>query len=128
MDGLRRAPLRAAQASAPWRKTFLDPHVKKVPVSFLIPIRNEEANLPRCLGAISWADEIFVVDSYSMDASAAIAQEYGAKVVQFDFVPPWPKKKNWALENLPFRNEWVFILDADEVLSPNADAEINAIV
>ena len=44
-------------------------------------------------------------------------------MVQFQFNGTWPKKKNWALENLPFRNEWVFILDADEVLPPEAEAE-----
>jgi hypothetical protein len=49
-------------------------------------------------------------------------------VVQFHFNGIWPKKKNWALENLPFRHEWVFILDADEVLPPGAGAEIAALV
>jgi glycosyltransferase involved in cell wall biosynthesis len=94
-----------------------------VPVSFLLPIKNEAGNLPRCLDAIRWADEIFVVDSQSTDATAQIAEAHGAHVVQFDFSGTWPKKKNWALENLPFRNEWVFILDADEVLPPDAQQE-----
>ncbi len=89
----------------------------------LVPIRNEAANLPRCLSAVAWADEIFVVDSHSTDGSIEIAQAHGAKVVQFDFNGTWPKKKNWALENLPFRNEWVFILDADEVLPTGAGEE-----
>jgi hypothetical protein len=40
----------------------------------------------------------------------------------------WPKKKNWALENLPFRNEWVFILDADEVLPPETADEFADII
>jgi hypothetical protein len=53
---------------------------------------------------------IVAVDSQSTDGSLAIAQEHGAHVVQFHFNGTWPKKKNWALENLPFRNEWVFIL------------------
>ncbi len=48
--------------------------------------------------------------------------------MQFDFNGTWPKKKNWALENLPFRHEWVFILDADEVLPPAAEAEFRRIV
>jgi glycosyltransferase involved in cell wall biosynthesis len=99
-----------------------------VPVSFLLPIRNEAANLPRCLASISWAGEIFVVDSQSTDGSIEIATKAGAKVVQFQFNGTWPKKKNWALENLPFAYDWVFILDADEVLPPNAGAEIRAIV
>jgi glycosyltransferase involved in cell wall biosynthesis len=100
----------------------------KVPVSFLIPIKNEAANLNRCLSSISWADEIFVVDSQSMDDSKKIAEAHGAKVVQFHFSGTWPKKKNWSLENLPFRNEWVFILDADEVLPAESKEEIDRIV
>jgi len=94
-----------------------------VPVSVIVPIKNEAANLPRCLECVKWADEIFVVDSCSGDGSIEIAQEHGAKVVQFEFNGTWPKKKNWALEHLPFRNEWVFILDADEVLRPGAEME-----
>jgi glycosyltransferase involved in cell wall biosynthesis len=94
-----------------------------VPVSIIVPVRQEAANLPRCLDCVKWADEIFVVDSHSTDATTEIAAARGAKVVQFDFNGTWPKKKNWALENLPLRNEWVFILDADEVLPPEAGSE-----
>ena len=100
----------------------------KVPVSILVPIRNEAHNLPRCLASVAWADEIFVVDSASVDGSTGIAEQHGAKVVQFHFNGSWPKKKNWALENLPFRNEWVFILDADEVLPSAAEEEFRRIV
>ena len=95
----------------------------RVPVSILVPIRNEAANLPRCLDSVRWADEVFVVDSQSTDGSIGIAEARGAQVVQFQFNGTWPKKKNWALETLPFRNEWVFILDADEVLPPEAEPE-----
>lgn len=102
--------------------------MRKVPVSVIIPIRNEEANLPRCLESVQWADEIFVVDSQSTDGSAAIARRYGAEVVQFEFNGVWPKKKNWALEHLPFRHEWVLILDADEVMPDSAEVEIAGVV
>lgn len=100
----------------------------RVPVSVIVPIKNEAGNLPRCLDSIRWADEIFVVDSQSTDASAEIAQQHGAQVVQFQFNGTWPKKKNWALENLPFRNDWIFILDADEVLPPEAEREFAKII
>ncbi len=100
----------------------------KVPVSILIPIKNEAKNLPRCLAAVAWADQVFVVDSNSTDGSQRIAEEHGAKVVQFQFNGTWPKKKNWALENLPFEHEWVFILDADEVMPPQAEEEFRRIV
>ena len=100
----------------------------RVPVSVLVPIKNEAEILERCLNSVQWADEIFVVDSQSTDNSAEIAERYGANVVQFHFNGTWPKKKNWALENLPFKNEWVLILDADEVLPAEAATEIaNAI-
>lgn len=99
-----------------------------VPVSVLVPIRNEAANLPRCLGSVAWADDIWVVDSESTDGSQRIAESLGAQVVQFVFNGKWPKKRNWALETLPFKHEWVFLLDADEELPPEAEAEIRAIV
>ena len=99
-------------------------HNSQVPVSVIVPIKNEAENLPRCLGSVQWAGEIFVVDSHSTDGSGPIAERYGAKVVQFEFNGTWPKKKNWALENLPFKNAWVFILDADEVLPAEAANEI----
>jgi glycosyltransferase involved in cell wall biosynthesis len=101
---------------------------RTVPVSVLIPIKNEASNLPRCLEAIRWAGEVFVVDSQSTDSSKEIAESYGCQVVQFEFTGTWPKKKNWALETLPFKHEWVFILDADEVLPPSAEEEFQQIV
>jgi len=100
----------------------------RVPISILIPIKNEAGNLARCLDSVAWAAEIYVVDSQSSDASQAIAESRGARFVQFVFNGIWPKKKNWALENLPFQHEWVFILDADEVLPPAAEQEFRAIV
>lgn len=101
---------------------------EKVPISILVPIRNEAGNLPRCLDSVAWADEIVVVDSRSTDDSCAIAKARGAQVVQFEFNGTWPKKKNWALENIPFKHDWVFILDADEELLPDAREEMAAIV
>jgi glycosyltransferase involved in cell wall biosynthesis len=103
-------------------------NLTKVPVSILIPVRNEAANLPRCLASVDWADQVFVVDSQSSDETVAIATASGAQVVQFHFNGVWPKKKNWALENLPFRNDWVLILDADEVMPPGSAEEIRGLL
>ncbi|MGC9503036.1 glycosyltransferase family 2 protein [Baaleninema sp.] len=100
----------------------------KVPVSVLIPAKNEEANLPACLESVSRADEVFVVDSQSEDRSSEIAESYGAKVVQFHFNGRWPKKKNWSLDNLPFNNEWVLIVDCDERITPELWDEIDEVV
>ncbi|MGQ9918668.1 MAG: glycosyltransferase family 2 protein [Bryobacteraceae bacterium] len=99
----------------------------RLPVSVVIPVLNEEANLADCLASVSWADEVFVVDSHSTDRTVEIAAAAGAKVVQFHFQPGGPRKKNWALENLPFRNAWVLILDADERITPELEAEIRRV-
>ncbi len=93
-------------------------------VSVIVPVKDEAENLRRCLPALAWADEVFVVDSRSTDETAAVATEHGAQVVQFQFNGTYPKKKNWALDNLPFRNEWVLIVDADEVVVPGLAEEI----
>ena len=100
----------------------------KVPLSLFVPCKNEESNLARCLHSVPWVDEVFVVDSQSTDRTVSIAEEHGAKVLQFEYMGGWPKKKNWALENLPFSHEWVLILDADECLPPEAEEEIKKIV
>ncbi|OUL23136.1 glycosyltransferase [Nostoc sp. T09] len=100
----------------------------KIPVSVLIPAKNEEANLPACLTSLEMADEVFVVDSQSTDNSVVIAESFGANIVQFKFNGSWPKKKNWSLDNLPFRNEWVLIVDCDERITPELWAEIAQVI
>ena len=67
---------------------------EKVSVSVFVPCKNEEANIGRCLKSVSWVEEIFVVDSQSTDKTFMIAEEFGAKVVQFYYRGGWPKKKS----------------------------------
>ena len=97
-------------------------------ISVVIPTRNEARNIERCLRSIAWASEIYIIDSQSTDDTCRLAAKYGAKIVQFDYQGGWPKKKNWALANVPFANEWVFLLDADEVLMDGGQEEIAAAV
>ncbi|AKV68646.1 MULTISPECIES: glycosyltransferase family 2 protein [Microcystis] len=101
---------------------------EKIPVSVLIPAKNEESNLPACLESVARADEVFVVDSQSSDRSIEISTNYGANVVQFYFNGRWPKKKNWSLDNLPFRNQWVLIVDCDERITPELWDEIATVI
>ncbi len=87
-------------------------------ISVFIPVKNEEDNIAPCLNTLGWADEVFVVDSQSTDRTVEEAEAQGAKVVQFHFDGS-RNKDDWALENLPFRNEWVFYIDADERVTPD---------
>ncbi len=103
------------------------PH--SVALSVLVPVKNEERNLPACLRRLTWANEIVVVDSHSTDATVSIAQAFSAQIHQFDYSSEgWPKKKNWALESVSWKNEWVLIMDADEHMTPELAREIEAVV
>jgi len=96
----------------------------KLPVSVIIPVRNEAKNLPRCLQALSNVGEVYVIDSQSSDDTVEIARSYGAKVVQFHYQGGWPKKRQWAMDTLPLGYDWILLLDADEVLTPELADEI----
>lgn len=96
------------------------------PISVLIPVKNEAANLAACLASVAWCDEVVVVDSGSTDATREIARQAGARVVDFQWNGHFPKKKNWALANVPWKNDWVFIIDADERSTPALEAAMRA--
>lgn len=93
-------------------------------VSVLIPALNEARNIAECVASVAWSEDIVVVDSGSTDATADLAASLGARVVQFKWNGAWPKKRNWALRNVRWKNEWVLILDADERVTPHLAAEI----
>jgi glycosyltransferase involved in cell wall biosynthesis len=96
-------------------------------VEVIIPTFNEEVNLLHALDSVlGWADAVHVVDSESIDRTRAIAEERGANVV----VRPWlgyARQKNWALDNLPLAADWIFILDADEIILPELRDELLAV-
>jgi glycosyltransferase involved in cell wall biosynthesis len=82
---------------------------------------NEEANLPRTLESIRWADQIILVDSGSKDRTVEIARSFGAKTSYHAFAGHG-EQKNVALDLCTC--EWTLLLDADEVLTPELQAEI----
>ena len=96
----------------------------KVPVSVIVAARNEEKNLPRCLETLSDVGEVYVIDSQSTDTTPEIARASGAKVVQFHYQGGWPKKRQWAMENLSLAFDWILLIDADEALTPGLVEEI----
>lgn len=101
------------------------PH--KIPITILIAVKNEALNLPKCLGALAPAERVVLVDSGSTDETAQIAQAYGAEVVQFTYANAYPKKRQWALDNVPINTPWVFLLDADEVITAQLWQEISVV-
>ena len=96
----------------------------KLPVSVIIPVRNEAKNLPRCLQALKEVGEVLVIDSQSTDETVEVARSYGVQVVQFHYQGGWPKKRQWTMDTLPLAYDWILLLDADEVLTRELSQEI----
>ena len=78
-------------------------------LSVLIPVRNEAINIVACLDSVRWASEVVVVDSGSTDGTVELAKNHGATVVDFRWNGKFPKKKNWALENIRWKNDWILL-------------------
>lgn len=94
-------------------------------VSVIILTKNEEIHIERCINSvISFAKEIFVVDSYSSDSTVAIARNLGATVLQNEFLDH-ASQMNFALDNCKIATDWVMRLDADEVVSLDLQKEIS---
>jgi glycosyltransferase involved in cell wall biosynthesis len=99
-----------------------------LPVTAIVAARNEARNLPRCLESLRDVGEVYVIDSQSTDATVQIAEAHGAHAVQFHYQGGWPKKRQWAMESLPLANDWIFLVDADEALTPELAREIRVAI
>jgi glycosyltransferase involved in cell wall biosynthesis len=94
-------------------------------ISIAILACNEAENLRRTLPSVAWADELVLVDSGSTDDTVAIAREFGAKV----FLESWKgygPQMNSAIDKCT--GGWIFSLDADEVMTPELQAEIAELI
>lgn len=94
-------------------------------LSVLIPSYNSEKYIRATLESVKWADEILVCDSYSTDKTLAIAREYGAKIIQHEYINS-ANQKNWAIPQCSC--EWIFQIDTDEVMEPGLREEIEEIL
>lgn len=81
------------------------------PISIIIPTLNEAENLAELLALLGWADEVIVIDSFSKDSTEEIAKQHNCTFYQRKYDSP-ASQKNWAIEKA--KNNWIFILDADE--------------
>lgn len=82
-------------------------------ISVIILTKNEEVDLPSCLSSLGSFDDIHILDSLSTDKTVEISREYGAKVWTHPF-ESFGKQRNYALDNLNIKHNWILFLDADE--------------
>ncbi len=83
-------------------------------ISVVIITKNEEKNIGECLKSVAWCDEKIVIDDYSKDNTAEIAEKSGAKVIKHRLIN-FSDQRNFGLEKA--RNDWVLFVDADERVS-----------
>ena len=100
----------------------------KLSITVIIAAKNESENIGRCLKALGKAERVVVVDSGSSDGMVGIVEATGAELVQFEYSGGYPKKRQWALENLEIRTDWTLLLDADEFVPEGLWREIEAVV
>ncbi|MFL6258761.1 MAG: glycosyltransferase family 2 protein [Thermoanaerobaculia bacterium] len=101
-----------------------------IPLSVLVTTRDEEANVERCLKSVhGFADQVFVLDSESTDGTVEIARRYAeVRTLAYDHSRIIPWIFQWGLDNLPLRNDWVLILEADQAVTPELREEIAALL
>jgi glycosyltransferase involved in cell wall biosynthesis len=93
------------------------------PISVVVLALNEEANIAACLASCAWCDDVHVVDSGSTDRTVELAHEHGATVHTNPF-RSFAQQRNWAIDNIAAKHDWIFHLDADERFTPELVEEI----
>lgn len=103
----------------------MKPFTSEHKLTVLILTFNEDVNIEQALKSVqNWADHVFILDSFSSDCTLEIASYYGCAIFQNKF-ENYAKQRNYALEQLPIKTEWVFFLDADEWVSDDLKKEIS---
>ncbi|MEE9408520.1 MAG: glycosyltransferase family 2 protein [Polaribacter sp.] len=90
-------------------------------ISAIIPTLNEEIHIADAIKSVSFADEIIVIDSYSTDQTLEIAGKYNVKIIKRKF-DDFSTHKNFAIDQAKY--DWIYILDADERVTPEVEKEI----
>ena len=90
-------------------------------ISAIIPTLNEEIHIADAIKSVSFADEIIVIDSFSEDKTIEIAEKLNVKIIKRKF-DDFSSQKNYAIKQAT--HNWIYILDADERVTPKVKKEI----
>ena len=99
-----------------------------VPISVLVLTYNEQANIESCLKSVrAWADDIRVLDSGSKDRTLSTCAAFGV-VSTFHPYVDHRSQMNWGITQMPWRHDWLLLLDADNVVTSELKREIEAML
>jgi glycosyltransferase involved in cell wall biosynthesis len=90
-------------------------------ITAIIPTLNEETHIEEAIKSVSFADEIIIIDSFSTDNTVILAEKYNVKIIKRKF-DDFSSQKNFAIEQA--KHPWIYILDADERVTPEVELEI----
>src|SRR5207248_6683316 len=90
---------------------------RQLPITVLLAVKNEEANLPKCLASLAPAERVILLDSQSHDRTNEIANSYGAEIVQFHYSGGDSKKKQKVTNEPNINNKQRLVMDAEEVVT-----------
>lgn len=95
-------------------------------IEVMIPTFNEKSHIAEAVANALQIGPVFVLDSFSTDGTQELARAAGATVIEHAF-ENYSRQKNWGLDNIPFRGRWLFILDADERITPSLREELRTL-
>ena len=90
-------------------------------ISAIIPTLNEEIHIEEAIKSVHFADEIIVIDSFSTDKTIELAEKHNVKIIKRKF-DDFSSQKNFAIDQA--KHSWIYILDADERVTPEVEKEI----
>ena len=95
--------------------------------SIIILTHNEEINILDCLKSVKWSNDIVILDSYSVDQTINLAKLGDVRIYQRKFVN-YADQRNWAINKIDYKNEWVLMIDADERVPDELREEIENVL
>ncbi len=100
----------------------------KADLTIILLTYNEEVHIKRVIGnTINRAKYVYVLDSYSTDSTLQIAEQMGANVFTRKF-DSYVNQRSYSIKDLPIKTDWVFILDADELLTDELKNEVEIVL
>jgi glycosyltransferase involved in cell wall biosynthesis len=95
-----------------------------IPISVIIPTKNNYNILKISLPILSSFNEVIIVDTFTNDGTKELVEDFNFTYINFKWNGLYPKKRNWILENIKLKNDWVLFLDSDEFINENFINEI----